>query len=387
MNKRHTTRQRALMIVPTYNEVKNISVLLDVLFALPVSDIGWDLHVMVRDDQSPDGTGELVAKLAKTTYKGRLILSEGQKQGLGKALQQSFDEALKLDYDVAMTMDADFSHDPNDVPKLLEAINDGADVAIGSRYVDGGFIPGNWPLSLIIRTRVASSVARSLGGVNPNIKELTTNFRAMRMKVLQEIGYNNVEANGYGFQIYLANAFTLYDFKIIEVPISFHSRAEGESKAKFSDVLEFFKIAYKLNDDSPVKQVIRFLGVGLSGTFINLFSLWVMRTAFESEALVLSLLAIQISIIWNFTLHSVFTFRQYKRSTKPDRSVSKRLKNFVKYEGASSISQVIIFTTFVIFSNLGLFYIFAQALGISFAVIVNYYLSSNYIWSLSRDYA
>ena len=372
----------ALMIVPTYNESANIEALLAELFALPLERTGWQLHVLVRDDSSPDGTGEIVAALAEGEYAGRLILSRGTKQGLGKAMARAFDEALERGYEVIMTMDADFSHTPSDVPGLLAALDAGADVAIGSRYIDGGLIPGNWPLGYIVRTRVAGTVARVLGGVNPGLRELTTNFRAMRRDVLQAIPYGSVEAKGYGFMIFLANAFASGAWTVKEVPISFHTRAGGVSKAGISDIVEFFKIAYQLNDDSPFKQVARFLTVGASGTIVNLFSLWLLRRFFpdDSSVIWLSIAAIQISIAWNFILHDRFTFKSYKRAWHGRYRLPQFARNFAKYEGTSALTQTVIFTSFVLLSNLGVFYLLAQLLGIGIAFVVNYYVSSTYIW-------
>jgi dolichol-phosphate mannosyltransferase len=221
-------KKTALLIIPTYNEAKNIGGLLQTVFSLDALEpMGWQLDVLIMDDTSPDGTGEVVQKLAATKYKGRLFLHTGKKEGLGRALQKAFDAALSYKHQVILTMDGDFSHDPHDIPGLLAAIDKGADVAIGSRYIEGGLIPGNWPLGLIIRTRIATAVAHWLGGVSNDINELTTNFRAMRRHVLETIGYNSVRANGYGIQIFLANAFTRNNFKVAEVPITFRSRAHG----------------------------------------------------------------------------------------------------------------------------------------------------------------
>ncbi|MDQ5970061.1 MAG: glycosyltransferase [Patescibacteria group bacterium] len=378
--------KRALLIIPTYNEARNIAALVERLLSLPLHESGWTLDLLVRDDNSPDGTSQIVRQLIKRHGK-RIILSQGKKEGLGKALQHSFDEALGLNYDVILTMDADFSHSPEDVPKLLSAIDKGADVAIGSRYVEGGLIPGNWPVMLIVRTRIASMVARILGGINPNIRELTTNFRAMRRQVLQDISYNEVKATGYGFQIYLANAFGSGAFKIKEVPISFHSRAHGESKAKASDIVEFFQIAYNLNDDSPAKQVMRFLAVGMSGTVVNLLALWFLRNYFGSDALIISFMAIQISVLWNFVWHNIFTFKYYKEAVKPKRSIGLYIKNYFKYQGATLLTQIVTLTSYAVFTNLGIFYLLAQAAGIATAVVVSYYISSRYIWSRTRNYA
>lgn len=380
----------ALMIVPTYNEAGNITELLHQLFALTTRErTGWDLHVLVRDDRSPDGTGEIVEALAQDLYPGRLLLSRGTKQGLGKALELAFAEALDLGYEVVMTMDADFSHAPTDVVSLLTAIETGADVAVGSRYAPGGLIPGDWPLSQIIRTRVARTVARGVGGIDPQLKELTTNFRAMRREVLQSIDFGRVRARGYGFQIFLANAFLSGPWSVAEVPISFHTRAHGISKASVKDVLEFVRIAFQLNDDSPFKQLARFLLVGASGTIVNLVSLWTLRQIFMptdpvgDNVWLLSAAAIQLSIIWNFCWHTMFTFRRYRRigGRLPAAQVA---LNFLKFQGASALTQTIIFTAFVAFSNLGVFYLLAQALGIAIAVAVNYWVSSHHIWDWKR---
>lgn len=386
----------ALMVVPTYNEAGNIERLLDELFALPLErETGWTLHVLVRDDRSPDGTGEIVERLAAERYAGRLILSRGTKEGLGRAIRLAFEEALAAGYEVVMTMDADFSHSPLDVPNLLRALNDGADVAVGSRYVDGGLIPGNWPLGQIVRTRVAGAVARSLGGVNPELRELTTNFRAVRRSVLEAIDFDRVSAKGYGFQIFLANSFSSEQWQLTEVPISFHSRASGASKASAKDVLEFFSIAARLNSDSPLKQLARFLAVGLSGTAVNLGVLWLLRRVFipeetvpfDATVIVLSALAIQSSIVWNFLLHNRYTFLRYRRQMSGAATARLLGMNFLKYEAASALTQTVIFSSFVFFTSLGVFYLLAQALGIVIAVAVNYWISSTYIWALRSGHA
>lgn len=382
-------RGRAVMLVPTYNEAGNIETLLDALFALPIADLGWDFDVLVRDDRSPDGTGDIVRELADGRHAGRLILSEGTKQGLGRAIRLGFEEALALGYDVVLTMDADFSHSPSDVPALLQAIADGADVAIGSRYIDGGLIPGNWPLSQIVRTRVAGAVARTLGGVDPSLRELTTNFRAVRRAVLESIDFDRVDAKGYGFQIFLANAFSSGRWALTEVPISFRTRAAGTSKAGFSDVVEFISIAMRLNDDSPVKQLARFVMVGLSGTVVNLGVLWLLRRLFIEEwtvpfdltVVALSAVAIQTSIVWNFLLHNRFTFRRYRKATSGIATLRNVGLNFLKYELGSALTQTLIFAFFVFFAYFGVFYLVAQALGIAIAVAVNYWVSLHFVWT------
>lgn len=383
------SRKSALVIIPTYNESKNIEALLAQLFGLKeLARMGWQLDALVMDDTSPDGTSEIVERLARQKYPGRLFLHTGKKQGLGRALQRSFDAALTYKHDVILTMDADFSHDPQDIPMLLKAIDSGADVAVGSRYIDGGLIPGNWPLSLIIRTRIATLVARWLGGVSQDLHELTTNFRAMRRHVLERINYNSIRANGYGIQIFLANAFTSRDFRVVEVPITFRTRAHGVSKARLKDVMEFFQIAYRLNPDSPAKQVMRFLAVGISGTFVNLLALWQLQNFTGSTMLYISFLAIQVSILWNFALHNSFTFKTYRKtvSYRKRDGIMRLARNFVLYEGACVLTQTIILGVYAFLTWLGVHFLAAQLVGIGSAFVVNYYISSKYIWSLTKAY-
>ncbi len=375
------------MVVPTYNEANNITPLLKQLYGLrKLKRLGWQLDVLVMDDSSPDGTGDIVRNLSRTKYKDRLFLLSGRKQGLGKALQKSFDAALEYDHDVILTMDADFSHDPHDVPRLLKAIDDGADVAVGSRYIDGGLIPGNWPLGLIIRTRVAGFVARWLGGINPDLRELTTNFRAMRRHVMHKINYNKVVANGYGIQIFLANAFTSHDFKVSEIPITFRSRANGNSKSQLKDIAEFFKIAFRLNPDSPAKQITRFMMVGATGILVNLMTLWLLQSYFDTTALWISFIAIQVSIFWNYNWHNGYTFKHFTHDFGRWKGPL-YLSNLLKFQLSQILTQSIILSMYFVLSTAGVYYLLAQFIGIGVAFVLNYYISSNFIWSDSKTYA
>lgn len=376
---------KALVILPTYNEARNVEPLLAEIFAVSDQLTDWQIDVLVMDDTSPDGTARVVKRLADSLYVGRVFLHTGQKDGLGRALQRAFDAALSYDHNVILTMDADFSHSPQDIPALMDAISAGADVAIGSRYIEGGMIPGNWPLHLIVRTRLATALAHWLGGVSSDLHELTTNFRAMRRQVLVEIPYNDVQANGYGIQIFLANAFTDGLYHVTEVPITFRSRASGRSKARLSDIVEFLKIAYHLNSDSPAKQAMRFMAVGASGTAVNLAALWYFQHLTGSTLPYISFMAIQISVIWNFLLHSYFTFRETAASNRPKRH--NVIFRFFKYEGAVLLSQTLMLGTYSLLTWSGLHFVLAQLIGIVTAFIANYYLSVKYIWNHSRHHA
>lgn len=248
--------KKALIVIPTYNEVNNIESLLNALFSLtPKKHTAYDISVLVVDDNSPDGTGLVVRRLQKK-YTG-LSLLEGNKQGLGAAYCRGFDFALtKSDFDVLVMMDADFSHDPMEVPLLLDGIDAGNDVAIGSRFTYGGMIPGNWPLLRILNTKVAHFVTRYIGGIDSDLAELTGGFKAIRRTALESIPFQNASVKGFGFQIFLSNEFVQQRMKVLEVPIHFRDRRAGSSKMKINDIIGFVKLAAKLNQHTPFKRHI-----------------------------------------------------------------------------------------------------------------------------------
>ncbi len=381
----------ALMIVPTYNEAGNIEALLDALLTLPLgARTGWQLHVLVRDDSSPDGTGDIVQALATGRHEGRLAHSQGVKQGLGRALELAFAEALELGYEVVMTMDADFSHDPRDIVELLRAINAGADVAVGSRTTPGGLIPGDWPLDQIVRTRVAGAVARGLGGVDPRLRELTTNFRAMRSEVLAGIDFGRVRARGYGFQLFLANAFSSSDWTVKEVPISFHSRAAGASKAGPRDVLEFVRIAAQLNDDSPAKQFGRFLLVALSGALLALLLAGLGGLLAPADApatpWLLAAGAMQAAILWGALWHPRFSFRRYRTAVRLG-GRAHPLVDLLRFELLGLLICSAVAGAIVATAPLGVLAVVLQVLAIAAGVLIVYRFSSTRIWNPARTAA
>jgi dolichol-phosphate mannosyltransferase len=378
----------ALMIVPTYNEAGNIEALLDALLGLPLgARTGWQLHVLVRDDSSPDGTGDIVDALASGRHEGRLAHSRGVKQGLGRALELAFGEAMELGYEVVMTMDADFSHDPRDVVELLHAINGGADVAVGSRTTPGGLIPGDWPLDQIVRTRVAAAVARGLGGVDPRLRELTTNFRAMRREVLAGIDFGRIRARGYGFQLFLANAFSSSHWTVEEVPISFRSRAAGASKASARDVIEFVRIAAQLNDDSPAKQFARFLLVALSGALLALLVVGLGRLLMPADALAapwwIAAAALQAAILWSALWHPRFSFRRYRIAVR-DGGRARPLVDLLRFEGLNLLTWSAVAGAIVTTVALGALAVVVQVLAVAAGVLITYRFSSARIWDPAR---
>ena len=222
---------RAVVCVPTYDERENLEPLVRALG--DVLDVSRD-RVLVIDDGSPDGTGAIADRLARELpWVG--VLHRERKEGIGRAYLAGFSRALETDAQLVLEMDCDFSHDPRDVPRLIGACEDGADLALGSRWVDGGGTE-NWGLVRRLISRGGSLYARLVLGVS--VRDLTGGFKCFRRTVLESIDRNAIAARGYGFQIEGTYRALRAGFRVVEVPITFVDRRVGESKMSGAIVLE-----------------------------------------------------------------------------------------------------------------------------------------------------
>jgi len=220
---------RPLVVLPTYNEALNIAeVLGKVRAAVP------DAQILVVDDGSPDGTADLAEELGRDLGNVSVLRRPG-KAGLGSAYRAGFREGLARGLDVMIEMDSDLSHDPAALPSLLAAIDDGADLVIGSRYVPGGTIP-NWRLHRRILSRWGNRYAGLVLGLP--VHDATAGYRAYRAEALSKIDLDAVKADGYGFQIEMAYAVQRNGGRIVEVPISFKDRVRGTSKMSGKIIVE-----------------------------------------------------------------------------------------------------------------------------------------------------
>lgn len=217
----------AVVCLPTYNERENLERMLEALEPLGV-------RVLVIDDNSPDGTGDLADSLA-ATRDWLSVRHRERKEGLGPAYLAGFRDVLASDADYVLEMDCDFSHDPADVPRLIAACDAGADLALGSRYVAGGGTE-NWGLARRIVSAGGSFYARTL--LDVRIRDLTGGFKCFRREVLERIDLGAVEAKGYAFQIELTYRAIRKGFTVAEVPILFRDRTHGRSKMSRGIFLE-----------------------------------------------------------------------------------------------------------------------------------------------------
>ena len=213
---------RKIVIIPTYNERENIENIIRKVFSL---EGGYD--ILIIDDGSPDGTAAIVKRLQQEFPERLHMIERPGKLGLGTAYITGFKWSIDKGYDYTFEMDADFSHNPEDLPKLYQACKDGADLAIGSRYCDGISVI-NWPIGRIIMSYYASVYVRTVLGMK--VYDCTAGFKCYSNKVLRTIDLDKVEMKGYGFQIEMKYTTYKLGFKITEVPIIFVNRKAGTSK-------------------------------------------------------------------------------------------------------------------------------------------------------------
>ena len=238
--------ERTIVVVPTYNERENLPKLVERLFAQVAG-----LEILVVDDSSPDGTGQWVKETAATNPHLHL-LSRAEKNGLGRAYLAGFQWAIDHGYDLVVQMDADFSHNPDDVPKLLSGIRESnADLAIGSRYV-GGIRVINWPLKRLVLSVGASFYVKWITGLP--VWDPTGGFKCWRRHTLEAINLSTVKSNGYSFQIELSHRVWSKGLSIVEVPIIFSDRVEGTSKMSKKIVLEALLMVWSLLLQNGLKR-------------------------------------------------------------------------------------------------------------------------------------
>ncbi|WP_428329640.1 polyprenol monophosphomannose synthase [Mucilaginibacter sp.] len=222
----------SIVIIPTYNEKENIERMIRRVFSLP-----HDFHLLIIDDGSPDGTQNIVKQL-QPEYAGRLFIEErAGKQGLGTAYIHGFKWAIAHQYDYIFEMDADFSHNPDDLLKLRQACVDGADAAIGSRYINGVNVV-NWPMSRVLMSYFASVYVRFITRIQ--IRDFTAGFMCYKRPVLETIELNKIKFVGYAFQIEMKYTSVKHGFTLKEVPIIFTDRTLGTSKMSTSIFKEAF---------------------------------------------------------------------------------------------------------------------------------------------------
>jgi dolichol-phosphate mannosyltransferase len=366
---------RVVVVLPTYNERGNISRIIPEIFS-SCEHIGRiELNILVVDDQSPDGTADSVKEMQSRFP--RLHLISGPKSGLGAAYIRGMTYALSsLSAEVIFEMDADFSHKPEDVPRLLQTLLAGADLVIGSRYVPGGSIPADWGVMRRANSFFGNLAAQLIAGLYP-VRDCTAGFRAIRASLLQQIPLGRFRLKGYAFQVALLHELKVRGAKIVEFPVEFIDRKVGSSKLGLSDIVEFAVNCWWIRFRSS-KTLIKFLFVGASGVAVNLAVFTLLLHAGTSK-FIASPAAVELSIVSNFLLNNWWTFR---RRDLRGSFVRRALMSNAVSLGSLAVS----FASFLLASYLmpGEPPAFDQVISIIPATLVNYYGQSRFTFRAAK---
>lgn len=322
--------KKAVIILPTYNEEGSISSIIPQIFEQQKKTVIWELHVLVVDSYSSDKTAEMVRSLQKKYHNLHLI--ETKKEGLGKAYLNGFAFALeKLNAFVVMEMDADLSHDPNDVPRFLKKVEEGADFVIGSRYMNGGSIPSDWGFHRKLFSILGNLVIR-VGFMRLKNTEWTNGFRAIKSWIIKD-AYDHIKNySGYVFQVAFLDYAITHQAKVVEIPTHFKDRKTGYSKIN--------AIQYIVNSLLYVffnSSFIKFAIVGFIGFGVDFGISYLGIDVFKKPVWIATLISTETAIISNFILNNFWAFAHKKLEHNP----LSYLLSFIKFNLISSGSILI----------------------------------------------
>ena len=321
---------KVVIVMPAYNEAENISLMIKALFDTEFPKIkNAEMHLLVVDDYSSDGTGKVVEKL-KSKYKN-LHLLQKQHEGLGWAYIRGFQYAIKnLKADAIMEMDADFQHPPRFVKPMVEAYLNGADYCIGSRYIKGGSVPKEWALFRKAVSFFGNLFIRHVL-LKPSLHDLTTGFRLTRVKgVLDKIDLDNLmEPTRFAYKVDLLYQSIKNSKKTVEVPLEFASRTKEVSKFNPKEMISTFKVAIILGIKDKMK-IIKFGIVGFTGFVVNYIALRLFRNFGFTETLSW-VFSTELAIINNYIFNNAWTFKEDKIS-----GFSKTLLKFLQFNLTSA---------------------------------------------------
>jgi dolichol-phosphate mannosyltransferase len=329
---------KIVIILPTYNERVNIQRLIPLLEEEILPKIKHHtIQILVVDDNSPDGTAEEVEQFMKKWKNIELL--QGKKQGLGAAYVKGMQYAMDdLHAEAIMELDSDFQHDPHDIPRLIQAMDNGADYVIGSRYIPGGEIPKEWGWHRKIISRFGGIFAQLLLW-HRNIHDMTSGYKLTKTEYLKHVDLNNLYSKYYAYKLHILHDVVLQGVKVTEVPVIFYERKEGSSKITQKDLFDSFWVVIRLRlRDSA--RVIKFLFVGGSGFLVQLLVIYFMIQA-GLEQFIATMIGGEVAILFNFFFNNLWTFNDTK-SISEQGNIFRRLIKFNIASLASIAVQTIV---------------------------------------------
>ncbi len=322
---------KIVIIIPTYNERPNIEIMVPLLENEIFPTIkNHKMHILVVDDTSPDGTADLVKECMKKW--SNIELLSGEKNGLGAAYVRGMKFAMeKMDADAVMEFDSDFQHTPHDIPRLVHAMDEGADYVIGSRYIPGGSIPKGWGLDRKFLSVFGSLFIR-IAWLNFSIHDMTSGFKLTKTSFLKKVDLNHLLSKNFAYKVEILHDIVKLKAKVAEVPIIFNEREKGKSKINVKDQFESFYVVIRLAMRDR-KRFIQFLLVGGTGFILQFLTVYLVIFFGITQAIA-AMIGGEIAILWNFMANNMWTFGD----TKHLHGQGSLFKRLIKFNVASLAS-------------------------------------------------
>jgi len=300
---------KIVIIIPTYNERTNIEKMIPVLENEVLPKIkNHQVHLLIVDDKSPDGTADVVREFMKKWHTIELL--SGDKKGLGAAYIRGMKYAMeKMHADAVMEFDSDFQHDPHDIPRLIKAMDEGADYVIGSRYIPGGSIPKGWGMDRKFLSVFGSLFIRIVW-LNFSIHDMTSGFKLTKTEFLKKINLDNLYSPNFSYKIQILHDIIQKKAKVKEVPIIFYERESGKSKINVQDQFESFYVVLRLAARDR-KRFFQFLLVGGTGFVLQFLTVYLM-IFLGLKQFIAAMIGGEIAILWNFFANNKWTFADTK---------------------------------------------------------------------------
>jgi dolichol-phosphate mannosyltransferase len=369
---------KVVVVIPTYNEKQNIAKTIDGIEAITGQiPSAHKLEILVIDDNSPDGTGDIVKEKGKQ-YGNVKLLPNREKKGLGAAYIKAFQYALeKLGADAVFEYDADGSHQPKYIPAMIKELDKGADVVVGSRYVPGGRMPSDWGLHRKLISYFGNFIARSVLWTW-QYTDMTSGFRVTKADYLRKVDLKNLLSKQFAYKIHLFYALHRLGAKIVEYPIEFVDRAEGKSKFPRNNIVDSLRVVFTLRWRQNEK-LFKVMVVGGIGMIVQLVFFNIFRTVFNLNFA--QNLAIEAAVVSNFILNNIWTFARDRFTFKQFNQLA---GGFIKFNVASLgsiiIQNVVLILGIKLLGQTWLIENFLVLLGILIGLIWNYLMYTRVVW-------
>src|SRR5882724_584809 len=376
---------KIVIMLPTYNEKTNVGKMIPLLEDEVLPKIkNHDMELLVVDDNSPDGTSDVVKKFMEKWKNIKLLT--GEKNGLGAAYVRGMHYAMDvLKADAVLEFDADFQHDPHDIPRLISAMDEGADYVIGSRYIQGGAIPKEWGFDRKVKSRLGGIFAQCVF-LMFTIHDMTSGFKLTKTAFLKKVDLDHLYSYNFAYKLHILHDVIKLGTKVKEVPIIFYERTKGKSKIDTNDMTESLSVVLRLGVDD-YKRFIKFLFVGGTG-FIFQYIVTYISILLGAEQFVAAMIGGEVAILSNFFFNNVWTFRDTQKLKIHGNLFSRLLKFNLASLAAIGIQGVAVYVAVATLGEtLTLFgYVIHTSLVILFPTIIllviplNYFIYNKVIW-------